>query len=186
MPDAIRRSLPRGWLLAALVAWLAVLASLVTHVAASVAEHGDEVAEAATDGRPSGALVVAAVVATLLVGAAVLRRGRIGALMLVAAPVTVYVVGELSERLLGGAVHPEAGPLVTLATQVPAALVAYLVARLLIRTVRHMARLLARRLAPVVVRAPATPVLLASDERPRPRIPAGTHRGRGPPLPAST
>jgi hypothetical protein len=186
MQATLRLRLPRRWLVAALVAVLAVLAFLLTHLAASVTEHGNEMAEAGAQDRPSGALVVAVVAATLLVGTAVLRRGRLGAAMLVSAPISVYLVGEIAERVLQSTVHPEAAAMVALATQLPAVLLAFLLGRLLIWTARRAARLLARHAAPTIVRAPARTVLLGRDERPRLRIPTDRHLGRGPPLSAST
>jgi hypothetical protein len=99
---------PRPWLVCALVALIAVIASIATHLMAGGPELGDEVTEAAQRSDPSSVLLVAAIAAVLCITAASVHRGRLGASMLVAAPLAVHVAGELAERVVGGAPHPAA------------------------------------------------------------------------------
>ena len=173
--------LVHSWLL--LIASTAVMAgaSMATHIAGS-AEGGSEAAEhaqhiaAPTIIGPLGALFLLAIL-WVLRGRA-LRPGWFLAL-----PVLAFAIQEVAERMTEAAA-PEPGIVATAITQVLFGLLAFALARVVLRTARRIAQFLARQ--PGRPRLPidrrAWPVPLASFAEAQP--PGGAHYGRAPPAPA--
>ena len=151
-----RQRLP--WLL---VVPLMVAGSLGVHAAAGLfagapaAENGSEVVERSSSGAAGHWVVVLGLVAALAlaVGWSFLRgrlRAGASAAIFFWLPLLAFSIQELAERLLRAEAAPfsaafEPSFLFGLALQIPFGLVAFLLARLLVRVARGIVRALARR-----------------------------------------
>jgi hypothetical protein len=144
-------------------------------------------------GPVAAALAAVLVAAGLFVHFRLARRGgrgaRVGAAPFAFVPVTVFVLQEHCERLFHhGQVSLTAVATPTfvfgLALQLPFALVAYALARILLRAAEALARSLGGRRLVVIARLPARPRPPRSISLPRRAPLACGYTGRGPPLPA--
>jgi hypothetical protein len=117
------------------------------------------------------------------------RGARLGAAPFAFVPVTVFVLQEHCERLFHhGELSLSAVATPTfvfgLALQLPFALLAYVVARILLRAAEALARSLGGRRLVLIARLPGRPHPPRSISLPRRAPLACGYTGRGPPLPA--
>ena len=172
--------LVRPWILLAGSTAIMVAASFATHLGAP----GEAASEAAEHAEHAGLpTTVGPVGALLLLGILWLLRGRaFRPAWFLLMPFTAFAIQELAERLTEAPV-PEPTAAATTLMQLLFGLLAFALARVVLRAARRFARFLAcqpTQQRPSTVRR-AWPVTGASIARLS--APAGAHFGRAPPIP---